>query len=61
MCSKINVCDIIMKRLNETQKYKLRCLNKGILVTSEPEKYNIIWIRNFNPEIYSIDKCKDNQ
>ena len=41
-----------MKKL----KYKLRCRNKGILVTSNPEKYNIVWKRVFNPKIFPIDQ-----
>ncbi len=48
---KLAMCSV----MKET-KYKLRCRNKGILVTSEPEKYNVVWKRIFNPEIYSIDK-----
>ena len=40
----------------ENQKYKLRCRNNGIVVTTEPKKYNVVWQRKFNPEIYSIDK-----
>lgn len=40
----------------EKQKYKLRCRNKGILVTLTPEKYNIVWKRVLNPEIYPMDK-----
>ncbi len=39
----------------EKQKYKLRCLNKGVVVTTEPEKYNVVWKREFNPEIFSED------
>jgi len=42
----------------DKQKYKLRCRNKGIVVTSNPEKFNIIWIRDFNPIIYSMDRIK---
>lgn len=38
------------------QKYKLRCRNKGILVTSNLIKYDVVWKRPFNPEIYSLDK-----
>lgn len=41
--------------------YKLRCRNKGIVVTSNLDKYNIIWLRNFNPNIYSIDKNHEQQ
>jgi len=36
-------------------KYKLRCRDKGILVTSNPEKYNVVWKRIFNSEIYPMD------
>jgi hypothetical protein len=39
----------------ENIKYKLRCRNKGILVTSNPELYNVVWKRKFNPEIYPED------
>jgi hypothetical protein len=42
----------------EKIKYKLRCRNKGILVTYSPEEYNIVWIRLFNPKIYPIDKTE---
>ena len=45
----------------EKIKYKLRCREKGVLVTSKPEKYKIVWKRIFNPEIYPVDRCKDNQ
>ena len=40
----------------DNQKNKLRCRNKGIVVTSNPEKYNVVWKRKFNPDIFSIDK-----
>ena len=40
----------------ENQKYKLRCRNKGIVVSSKPEQYNIVWKRKFNTEIYSTDR-----
>jgi hypothetical protein len=40
----------------ENKKYKLRCRINGILVTSSPEKYDIVWIREFNNEIYPMDK-----
>jgi hypothetical protein len=39
----------------EKLKYKLRCRNKGILVTSNPENYDMVWKRIFNPEIYPED------
>ena len=39
-------------------KYKLRCRENGILVTSNPNKYNVVWKRIFNPIIYSMDKNK---
>ncbi len=39
----------------EKQKYKLRCRKKGIVVTLNPEQYNVVWERNFNPIIYSVD------
>ena len=41
------------------KKYKLRCRNNGIVVTTNPKKYNIVWIRLFDPEIYSIDILKN--
>jgi|688.fasta_scaffold1556117_1 hypothetical protein len=41
------------------KKYKLRCRVKGIVVTTNPKEYNIVWIREFNPEIYSNDKIKN--
>ena len=37
-------------------KYKLRCRKNGILVTSNPNKYDVDWKRLFNPEMYPIDK-----
>jgi hypothetical protein len=40
----------------ENIKYKLRCRNKGILVTSKPELYDVVWKRIYNPEIYPMDK-----
>jgi hypothetical protein len=40
----------------ENIKYKLRCRNKGILVTSKPELYSVVWKRIYNPEIYPMDK-----
>ena len=45
----------------ENQLYKLRCLKNGILVTSEPDKYNVVWKREFNPMIYSEDNKKYKQ
>jgi hypothetical protein len=41
------------------KKYKLRCRVKGIVVATNPTEYNIVWIREFNPEIYSNDKPKN--
>jgi hypothetical protein len=40
----------------ENQKYKLRCRNNGIVVTSNQEKYDVVWKRKFNPEICPMDK-----
>jgi len=39
-------------------KYKLRCRKKGIVVDLGKNlyKYDIVWKREFNSEIYSIDK-----
>ena len=46
----------------EVKKYKLRCRKLGIIVSNNPENYDVVWKREFNPEIYSIDKlCKENQ
>ena len=42
-------------KVMEKIKYKLRCRNNGIVVTTNPSKYNIVWIRKFNPNIYPID------
>jgi hypothetical protein len=45
-------------------KYKFRCRKNGVLIDTKENlyKYDIVWKREFNPEIYSIDKlCKDNQ
>jgi hypothetical protein len=39
--------------------YKLRCRNNGIVVTENPKKYNIVWIRIYDPEIYTIDIIKN--
>lgn len=36
--------------------YKLRCRKNGIVVTTNPELYDIVWKRIFNPEIYTMDK-----
>ena len=43
------------------QKYKLRCRDKGIVVTSNPEKYDSLWKRKFNPKIFSEDNKKYKQ
>ena len=43
------------------KKYKLRCRINGIVVTSRPEKYNIVWIREYNPEIYPMDRTITNR
>ena len=40
-------------------KYKLRCQKNGILVTSNPNKYDVVWKRLFNHEIYSVDNEKE--
>ncbi|QQV91218.1 hypothetical protein Freya10_2 [Polaribacter phage Freya_10] len=41
--------------------YKLRCRNKGIVVTKRNLKnYDIVWIREFNTEIYSFDTLNFN-
>ena len=46
----------------EVKKYKLRCRKLGIIVSDNPKNKDVVWKREFNPEIYSIDKlCKDNQ
>jgi len=37
-------------------KYKLRCRKHGIVVTLNPEKFDVVWKREFNPDVYSIDK-----
>jgi hypothetical protein len=39
-------------------KYKLRCRKNGILVTSNPSEYDVVWKRIFNPEIYTVDNEK---
>lgn len=41
--------------MENTKKYKLRCRKLGVLVCSELTKYDIVWKREFNPIIYSID------
>ena len=40
-------------------KYKLRCRDKDILVTSNTENYNVVWKREYYPKIYPLDRCKD--
>lgn len=40
----------------EIKKYKFRCRKLGIIVSYYPENYDLVWKREFNPEIYSIDK-----
>jgi len=42
----------------EEKKYKIRCRNKGILVASKAEKYDVVWKRSFNPKIYPMDREK---
>jgi len=39
----------------EKIRYKLRCRAKGILVTSNPKNFDVVWKRKFNPEIYPED------
>jgi len=42
---------------NEKQKYKLRCRENRILVTAEPDKYDIVWCRKLIiKERYKIDE-----
>ena len=33
----------------EAKKYKLRCRKLGIIVSYNPEKYDVVWKREFNP------------
>lgn len=39
----------------EKIKYRLRCRFKGVLVTSNPKKFDVVWKRVFNPKIYPED------
>jgi len=43
------------------QKYKLRCRRNGILITTKPQYFDVVWKRLFNPKIYSIDKIDEKQ
>ena len=44
------------------KKYKLRCRENGILVTTEPDKYNVVWCREFHEkEKYKIDSDYKNR
>lgn len=36
-------------------KYKLRCRIHGILITTRPEIFDVVWSRLFNPKTYPID------
>lgn len=35
--------------------YKLRCRKLGIVVSSDLSKYDIVWKREFNSEIFPMD------
>jgi hypothetical protein len=37
------------------KKYKIRCRNCGIVVTTTPEKHDIVWKRDYRPDISPID------
>ena len=39
----------------EAKKYKLRCRKKGILVTTNPHVYDVVWVREYSPEVYAKD------
>lgn len=36
--------------------YKIRCRICGVITTTEPEKHNTVWKREFDPERSPIDK-----
>lgn len=39
---------------------KLRCRKNGILVTNKPEKYDVVWVRNFRPDLcMGVDHLKE--
>ena len=44
----------------EAKKIKLRCRKKGIVVDYSYNllKYDIVWKRDFKPEIYTLDLNK---
>ena len=43
-----------------TNLFKLRCREKGILVTNKPRKYNVVWVREFRPELgMGVDHLKE--
>ena len=45
------------------KKYKLRCRWQGIVITETPEKFDIVWVREFMPgtsPIDAADKLKTN-
>ena len=38
---------------------KLRCRKNGILVTNKPEKYDVVWVRDFRPDLgIGVDNLK---
>jgi len=50
---------IMTTQKQTTGKFKIRCRNNGILVTSHPEKYDVVWSRPWNPERNPTDRERD--
>ena len=47
-------------KLENGKLYKLRCRENGILVTNKPEFFNVVWVRDFSPELgFGIDHLKE--
>ncbi|WP_445453120.1 PcfK-like family protein [Flavobacterium sp. 25HG05S-40] len=38
------------------QQYRIRCRKCGIITTAEPEKHDVVWKREFDPERSPIDR-----
>ena len=40
--------------------FKLRCRDNGILVTNKPEIYDVVWFRDFRPDLgMGVDHLKE--
>ena len=40
----------------DKKKHVIRCRRCGIIVTSEPTKHDVVWKRDFRPDISPIDE-----